>query len=869
MGTDQKPSTRRKWLRTLMFGYLLILASSQLVWRLGTHVPRVSESSSFVQLAEVDGEQRAARQVRMAYRDLGSRATDAPTLVLLHGSPGTLQDFDSFAELLPTEFRVLVPDLPGFGSSERDLPDYSARAHSAYLLSWLDELSVDSVHLVVFSMGGAVAAEFAMRAPERIDSLSMISALGTVELELFGDQDLNHLIHGAQLVGIEALRQLVPHFGSAQDWVLGLPYARNFYDTDQSRVRAGLVGLQAPCLVVHGLRDFLVPIASARETARIVPQAELMEEDSSHFLLWTQPERTAQQVASFVQRVASGRATGRAEASAERLEQAREEFDPSRIPAASGPSLLVLMLLFIVGTFVSEDLTTIAAGLMVAQGRIDFLPAAFACALGVYVGDLALFLAGRWLGRAVVERRPLSWFLTPASLDRASSWFERQGMKTIFLSRLMPGLRLPTYFAAGVLRTRFWVFAVYFAIAVCVWTPALVLLAVWIGEEAGAWIEHWGPWALVALVLGLLIGERVLIRLFTFRGRRALVGAWVRWTRWEFWPPWLFYPPVAFYILCLAIKHRSLALCTAVNPCMPTGGFIGESKSKILDGLDAGMGLIARYRLLNATDNLDQRLSQSAEFQAELERPFPIILKPEVGQRGSGVRLLKDAQELRRALAEMLVDHVIQEYVPGPEYGVFYIRDAGAERGRIFSITKKQIPVLIGDGQHTLEELILLDKRSVAMASTYIEMHSSRVHTVPAQGERIKLVELGTHCRGAVFLDGNHLKTPQLEELFERLSRSCPGFHFGRYDLRAKSEEDFQAGRHFKILELNGLTSEAAHIYDPKTPLLEAWRVLCEQWRLAFKIAAANRDAGAPTDSILSVLRELAAYREKSKTHRN
>jgi hypothetical protein len=72
-----------------------------------------------------------------------------------------------------------------------------------------------------------------------------------------------------------------------------------------------------------------------------------------------------------------------------------------------------------------------------------------------------------------------------------------------------------------------------------------------------------------------------------------------------------------------------------------------------------------------------------------------------------------------------------------------------------------------------------------------------------------------------------------------------------------------------RILDLNGLTSEATHIYDPRTPLREAWRVLCEQWRLAFEIAAANRAAGAPADTVVGVWRAFLDYREASRTHRN
>jgi membrane protein DedA with SNARE-associated domain len=505
----------------------------------------------------------------------------------------------------------------------------------------------------------------------------------------------------------------------------------------------------------------------------------------------------------------------------------------------------------------------------VAQGRIDFAPAVLACCAGVYVGDLGLFLAGRWFGRGLVERRPLSWFVTPAAIDRASAWFRRQGLKAIFLSRLMPGLRLPTYFAAGVLRTRLLTFALYFLVAVLVWTPLLALFAAWVGAEALGLFERWGALALLLVLVLVLFLERVVLRLFTFRGRRSLRGAWLRWTRWEFWPPWLFYPPVVLYVLRLALKHRSLALVTAVNPAIFSGGIIGESKSRILDGLRARRELLAPYVLIAAAAPLEERLAAARAFQAQLDPALPIVLKPEVGQRGSGVRILQTTEALEVALRELEVDHVLQRYVSGPEYGVFYLREAGAARGRLFSIAEKRLPEVVGDGRHTLEQLILLDPRAVALAQVYLERHAPRLQEVPEPGRRIRLVELGTHCRGAIFLDAEHLRTPELEAVFEELSAGFEGFHFGRYDLRAESQAAFCAGRAFAVLELNGVTSEAAHIYDPRASLRSAYRVLFEQWRLAFEIAAANRDAGARPTSLREVLREFRRYRAQRRSHRN
>ena len=96
----------------------------------------------------------------------------------------------------------------------------------------------------------------------------------------------------------------------------------------------------------------------------------------------------------------------------------------------------------------------------------------------------------------------------------------------------------------------------------------------------------------------------------------------------------------------------------------------------------------------------------------------------------------------------------------------------------------------------------------------------------PPQGESIALAELGTHCRGALFLDGEWVRSQALEARFDTIARGFDGFYFGRFDVRLESSADgaieaFQAGHGFKILELNGVTSEATHIYHPGTPLID------------------------------------------------
>lgn len=509
-------------------------------------------------------------------------------------------------------------------------------------------------------------------------------------------------------------------------------------------------------------------------------------------------------------------------------------------------------------TLVSEDLTTINAGVLIAQGRLSAPLGLLACFFGIFIGDVLLFLAGRYLGRAVVHRAPLKWLLTPAAVERSSTWLQQRGLAVIASSRFVPGMRLPTYFAAGVLQTDFRWFAGYFFIACAVWTPLLIGASVWLGGAANAGLLAHGReqrWLTLLIGLALFALLKLCMRLATWRGRRALVGWWRRWSRWEFWPPYVFYPPVLLYLLWLSVRQRSLTLFTAVNPAIPASGFVGESKAAILAGLRDADRWVARYELLPVEAGLVERVARARRFMQRHGLAYPVVLKPDVGQRGSGVRVVRSDEAM---LAYLHTSHeavIIQEYVAGAEFGVFYYRLPNEAVGHIFSITHKTFPVVIGDGRQTVEELILNDERAVALARYYCAQHADKLNTVLPAGERLQLVELGTHSRGSIFLDGARFATPALVAAIDRLSQRFDGFHFGRYDLRVSSLEAFTRGADFKVLELNGVTAEATHIYDPQHSLLTAYRTLFAQWRIAFEIGAQQRARGVALASAGELLR--------------
>jgi hypothetical protein len=327
--------------------------------------------------------------------------------------------------------------------------------------------------------------------------------------------------------------------------------------------------------------------------------------------------------------------------------------------------------------------------------------------------------------------------------------------------------------------------------------------------------------------------------------------------RWEFWPAWLFYLPLAPWIAWLALRHRGLTVPTAANPAFPDGGFVGESKHEILSRLPAEW--VVPGALLRGPEEV--RLAQAREAMDRLGIRFPVVLKPDAGQRGAGVRIARSIDDMGRYLALRPGPILLQAYHPGPhEAGVFYYRLPGEARGRIFSITDKHFPALSGDGRRSIEELIRADDRLCMQAGVFLRRHATAAARVLAPGERMPLVMAGNHCQGAMFRDGAYLHTPALEARIDAIARQIDGFYFGRFDVRYRDVEAFRAGCDLSIVELNGMTSESTNVYDPSWSLLRAYGVLARQWSICFRIGSANRRRGHRPTPLGRLWRTARAY---------
>jgi len=139
--------------------------------------------------------------------------------------------------------------------------------------------------------------------------------------------------------------------------------------------------------------------------------------------------------------------------------------------------------------------------------------------------------------------------------------------------------------------------------------------------------------------------------------------------------------------------------------------------------------------------------------------------------------------------------------------------------------------------------LIAADFRLRAVSRLLLKKLGAKADRIPGNGESVRLVFVGNHCRGSTFQDGMTIVTPALTARIDAIARDISDLHFSRIDLRYRSIEELRAGRNFKIIEINGSGSEATHIWDPQMTLRKAYATQFFHYGESFKIGAAIRAA--------------------------
>lgn len=328
----------------------------------------------------------------------------------------------------------------------------------------------------------------------------------------------------------------------------------------------------------------------------------------------------------------------------------------------------------------------------------------------------------------------------------------------------------------------------------------------------------------------------------------------------EFMPSSFFYTPVVFFWLWLGIKYRNFSLPLIANPAISLSGIVGESKDSILSlaGEKAASWILPYIMWQKENTPIKSQVTDILAKLQEANLNFPIVAKPDVGCRGAGVRLLKNEKQLESYvdLFPLNAQFLLQKKaLYEAEAGVFYVRYPNQTQGEIISLTLKYTPYVIGDGKHTLAQLIDNDPRAGKLSHLYRSRHQDLLDKVIDKGFIFHLVFSGSHCQGAIFKDGNQYITKALTARLDEIFNDLPRFHYGRIDLKFKNIESLMNGQDFVLLEINGASSEAAHIWDSNGTIKEAFSTLLKQYRILFEIGAMNRDAGIPVPRLTQLWR--------------
>lgn len=794
---------RRSWLLPV---YLAAVCASVLVSNLGTPRPRAIDSSKRsipVTVREAPGDLDPDETLGIAVEidepdGLPSPGARPAPVVLLHGSPGSASDFERITPLLGEGGRLVVrPDLAGFGDSARG-PDLSYPVQAEYMLDTLTSLGIQRAHVVGWSNGGGVGLWMAHFAPERVASLTLLASVGAQETEGSGSYAFEQLKYkvGTAVLGYGV--ELVPHFGLLGSFRSRTNWLKNFDDSDQRELSAILPTIRTPTLILHGRSDFLVPAWAAEEHHRQIPTSSLVMLDASHFL----PILQAEESAFYIREIMERHDRAGVPASTATVDLAPV---PDRGPTARTlhrvawgvrhiPWFVAVPVFALIARF-RPLAGIILAGVLVATGFVDFGVAG----MGVVIGRVW------WAARAGVLDRPRT----------AGAWLAMIG-----------------------------------------WTLLAFLLA-WlgVGTVTVMWTDSVGGLGLIGgMVLGLAL--LMLARLVWNRtGRSRLRAGLTRLMRQEYWPSWTHYLPTYLRIPGWFVRAGGRPVFTAVNPGYAhDGGVAAEKKHEILDRIKDPAVLHAR--LIPMGGDARQRAAQAAAIVREdtALAGYPVVCKPDQGERGRSVRLAWSENDLTEYLAEHPEPVLIQRYHPGPvEVGVLWVRDARTvsepdrpgPHGHIYAVTHKTLPTLVGDGRKTLRELILAHPRHRAQAAVFLERLHHRLGEVPGEGELVGLGAAGNHAQGALFVDGSRFITPMLSARIDRMARSFEGgFDIGRFDLRCESEEDLMRGENLHIIELNGVTSEPTNIYDPSWSIFRAQRVLLGYWRHLVELGMAREASG-------------------------
>jgi hypothetical protein len=320
-------------------------------------------------------------------------------------------------------------------------------------------------------------------------------------------------------------------------------------------------------------------------------------------------------------------------------------------------------------------------------------------------------------------------------------------------------------------------------------------------------------------------------------------------------PKWLNLIPMVAQWVWLSLRHGSFALPAAANPAITAGGMVGEGKAEYFRIMGAhALSYTADFANFENCEVHALQAAEEAMHEAGLE--YPLIVKPDIGWCGFGVRLVRDRAELRLYLAHYPVREniILQRFIAFEgEAGLYYIRHPGEERGKLVGILLRSFPRVVGDGIRSVAALIAAHPRVRRLGQDGLSEPCCNPSYIPRPAEIVRVSITGSTRVGGLYNDASCLITQELDAAIDAIAKDMTSLHVARFDIRYESLGALRSGRAFKIIEVNGAGSEAVHAWDPKYSLFEAYKIVFEKQRVVFAIGAAMRQRGYKPPSIFAL----------------
>ena len=256
---------------------------------------------------------------RWHYLEGGPESGEA--LVLLHGFSGDKDNWLLYARYLRKDYRVIIPDLPGFGDNARNPDaDYHIDAQARWLLAFVDAMGIDKFHIGGNSMGGYITLKFTLAYAERILSLALLDSAGVLgetksELQLATENGESLLTVSSPEEFDRLLRFIVyrplplPGFIKkpyCEDLIANRPFLESIFwpmaeEMQERPLNDQLQKIAAPALVIWGRQDRLIDVSCVDVLKAQIPNNHcVVFEETGHVPMLERPAESAAVHAEFL-----------------------------------------------------------------------------------------------------------------------------------------------------------------------------------------------------------------------------------------------------------------------------------------------------------------------------------------------------------------------------------------------------------------------------------------------------------------------------------------------------------------------------------------------------------------------------------------